>query len=286
MITVFTPTYNRGEKLKRLYNSLLSQTNNNFEWLIVDDGSTDNTRSIVEKFCTDKFSIRYCEKKNGGKHTAYNLGLEMAKGEYFLCVDSDDWLSKDAINIISKKCSEINVNIFLVYKIDSDGNMLSQYFPEMLERAGILQLAHCYHCTGEFTLIFKTRYARKYPFPVFEEEKFITESVVYDRMFASENAFLIREIITVCEYQKDGLTNNLNEIMKKNPTGYCLYFRQRIDAEYDIEKRIIAIGKYHCFRRLSKSKQSKYDGKYKYLVCLLYPLGWIVYVYYKLMRGF
>ena len=286
MLTVFTPTYNRATKLKRLYESLLSQCDNEFEWLIVDDGSTDNTSIVVKGFSNDRFPVRYYKKENGGKHTAYNFALERANGEYFLCVDSDDWLSENAISIISEICSKENANILMAYKSDTNGRLLSQPFPPKVEKSGLFQLAHFYHCTGEFTLIFQTEYARRYPFPVFSGEHFITESVVYDRMFATEKAFLLREVITMCEYQNDGLTNNLNEIMKKNPAGYCLYFMQRIDGEYDIKKRIAAIGKYHCFYKLSKENRSQYNGKYKVLVHLLSPLGWIVYKYYKLVRGF
>lgn len=286
MLTVFTPTFNRSTKLKRVYESLLSQSAENFEWLIVDDGSTDDTYMIVKGFSTNKFPIRYYKKVNGGKHTAYNLALEYANGEFLLCVDSDDWLSENAVKIISQSLSKEKANILMAYKMGQNGKLLSNPFPIGVNRAGILDLAHYYKCTGEFSLIFRTEYAKKYPFPVFTGERFITESVVYDRMFVSEKAFLLPEIITVCEYQNDGLTNNFNEIMKKNPKGYCLYFMQRIDAEISIRKRISTIGKYHCFYIMSKGEKNKYNGKYKLLVHLLSPLGWIAYFYYKWVRGF
>ncbi len=286
MLTVFTPTFNRAAKLKRIYESLLFQSDEDFEWLIVDDGSTDDTCRIVKEFSANKFPIRYYKKENGGKHTAYNLALEKANGKYFFCVDSDDWLSENAIKIILQTFSKQNVNALIAYKKDQNGKLLSGTFPTDLERAGILELARFYQCTGEFSLIFRTDYAREYPFPVFKGERFITEAVVYDRMFASEKAYLLPEIITICEYQNDGLTNNFNDIMKKNPTGYCLYFMQRIDLEYSLRKKISAIGKYHCFCRMSKEKKIRYKGKYKMLVYLLMPLGWIAYCYYKKIRGF
>lgn len=286
MLTIFTPTFNRAKKLKRLYDSLLSQSVENFEWLIIDDGSTDDTNAIVKEFSTNKFPIRYYKKENGGKHTAYNLALEHARGEFILCVDSDDWLANNAVRMIMQKLSKENTNILMSYKSDQNGKLLSKPFPSNINRAGILELSYFYQCTGEFTLIFRTEYARNYPFPVYEGERFITESVVYDRMFVSEKAVLLPAIITVCEYQSDGLTSNLNEIMKKNPAGYCIYFMQRIDVEYDIRKRISAIGKYHCFHIMSKENKIRYNGKYKMLVQLLFPLGWINYYYYKWVRGF
>lgn len=286
MLTVFTPTYNRGEKLKRLYSSLLNQCNSDFEWLIVDDGSTDDTEAIVNTFFTSEFPIRYYRKENGGKHTAYNYALKVAKGDYFVCIDSDDWLSKEAISNILEVCTETNTNILMAYKSDVNGNLLSNNFPETVTKAGILELSNFYRCTGEFTLVFLTEFARKYPFPVFDGEKFVTESVIYDKMFENEKALLLSEVVTICEYQNDGLTNNLNETMKKNPAGYCLYFMQRIDAEFSIKKRILAVGKYYCFSKLAKEKKCRYNGKYKMFVRLLVPFGWGVYIYYKMVRGF
>lgn len=286
MLTVFTPTYNRGEKLRRLYNSLLSQSDNDLEWLIVDDGSTDNTAEIISEFSANKFPIRYYKKKNGGKHTAYNYALEKARGEIFICVDSDDYLAKDVVSIISKKYYELNANIILAYKVDTLGNMLSQPFPQNLEKSGILQLADFYNCRGEFTLIFKTEYAKQYPFPIFKEENFVTESVVYDRMFISENAFLLREIITVCEYQKNGLTNNTNKIMKKNPAGYCLYFMQRIDLQKNFLLKLIISSKYHAFCFFAGKNKTKYVGKNRFFVRCTIPIGLICWLYYKAIRKF
>ena len=101
MITVFTPSYNRKNELKKLYDSLLKQDNKDFEWLIVDDGSSDDTGSYIKKIKKDnKININYIYKENGGKQSAYNMGLDKAKGNIFLCIDSDDILKKNILNII------------------------------------------------------------------------------------------------------------------------------------------------------------------------------------------
>ena len=103
MITILTPTYNRGYIISRAYNSLINQNNKNFEWLVIDDGSTDNTNEIIKKFIKEnKINVRYYNKKNGGKHTALNYGIPMAKGELILILDSDDILLPNAINEIEK----------------------------------------------------------------------------------------------------------------------------------------------------------------------------------------
>ena len=112
MITVFTPTYNRAYCLGNLFNSLCSQTYTDFEWLIVDDGSTDNTKSLVEGFCCNSnINIRYVYQKNGGKHRAINRGVAEARGELFFIVDSDDTLPGDSLETISVYAQGINSNV-------------------------------------------------------------------------------------------------------------------------------------------------------------------------------
>ena len=99
IITVFTPTYNRAYIIKNLFNSLKNQTFQNFEWIIVDDGSTDNTEEVVKEWLNESlfFKIKYHKQKNGGKHTAINKGLELASGDVFFIIDSDDYITNDAL---------------------------------------------------------------------------------------------------------------------------------------------------------------------------------------------
>lgn len=286
MITVFTPTYNRADKLNRVYESLIKQKNYSFEWLIVDDGSSDDTEGVIKSFSNSPFPIRYYKKGNGGKHTAYNIALELAEGSYFLCVDSDDWLSDEAIQILNKELEICSTPLILAYKTDEKGNMLSDYFPHQISHIGLLDLSNRYNCSGEFSIILKTEFARKYPFPIFEGERFLTEAVIYDRMAQDEEASLIPHVITICEYQSDGLTSNLNRIMKSNPAGYCLYFMQRIDLAGSWKKRVVTAGKYHCFCVFSKDKKSDYCGNYRMMVALTRPIGFLFWVYYKVWRRF
>ena len=107
-LTVFTPAYNRAVTLPRLYESLLRQTCFDFEWLIIDDGSSDDTSRLIHSFTGEgKFPVRYVYKENGGKHTAHNLALEEAEGEWFLCVDSDDTLAPDAVEMVTQTPARI-----------------------------------------------------------------------------------------------------------------------------------------------------------------------------------
>lgn len=286
MITIFTPTYNRADKLTRVYRSLLEQSDHDFEWLIIDDGSVDDTESVVKSFDKMRIDIVYHKQSNGGKHRAYNRALEMARGEYFFCLDSDDWLADGAIKKILDFVYYREDKIIFAYKKDEKGKLLSDEFPEKTAQISLRKLNDDCHCNGEFSIIFRTDFARRFPFPVFEGENFITEAVVYDRMALEESVALLPKVITICEYQEEGLSNNLNRIMKKNPAGYCLYFMQRIDLQTTMIQRIVMAGKYQCFCRFSGKQRSEYTGNHPVTVTMAKPLGLLFLLYYKILRGF
>ena len=286
-ITIFTPTYNRADKLHRVYDSLTKQNCYDFEWLIIDDGSSDNTENVVQLFLDEKrFLVRYFKQQNGGKHRAYNRALELARGEYFFCLDSDDWLTEWAVEEIISFVNKERENFIFAYKENENNVCLSNNFPKDIEKIGLFDLNNTYHCNGEFTIIFRTDFARRFPFPVFEGENFITEAVVYDRLALEESVALLPKVITICEYQEEGLSNNLNHIMKKNPAGYCLYFMQRIDLQTTMIQRIVMAGKYQCFCRFSGKQRSEYTGNHPVTVTMAKPLGLLFLLYYKILRGF
>jgi glycosyltransferase involved in cell wall biosynthesis len=274
--------------LPRLYESLRSQTTSDFEWLVVDDGSTDDTDKLVRQFASEAgFPVRYRYKENGGKHTAYNLGLELAEGKWFFCVDSDDFLAPDAVERIVSATKELSQEQGIIaYKQDTAGKLLSGSFPEDVRFVRFNDLTQRYGCDGEFSLIFSTDLARKYPFPVFSGEKFVTESVVYDWISEECEMLLLPRAVTVCEYQQDGYSQNANAVMGRNPSGFCLYFMQRIDMMPSLVSKIVCAGKYWCFRWISKNKTLRYTGKNGFLCTLGWPVGLIFRVYYKAARGF
>lgn len=288
MLTVFTPTYNRAGYLKRVYDSLIAQECRDFEWLIVDDGSTDNTSQVVQTFIDQNMiSIRYICKENGGKHTAHNEAIKHAKGEWFVCVDADDYLSSNAVQRICNAAKQITDNSGIAaYKQDTEGKRLSNPFPENVDCCRSSELSLKYGCRGEFTFVFPTEIARKYPFPVFPGERFVGENVVYDRIERECKMVLLSETITVCEYLGEGYTSNFDKLLKHNPCGFCLYFMQRIDLMPSLVSKLVCAGKYWCFRWVSKNKTLRYAGEHRFLCALGWPVGLIFRVYYKALRGF
>ena len=289
IVTVFTPTYNRAKLLPRLYKSLLQQNTDDFEWLIVDDGSDDDTALVVSKMIAEeKISIRYIKQNQSGKHVAYNTALQYASGKLFICVDSDDILAENAIQILKNSYGKLRETDcgFIGYKLDQNGARLSGDLPKQVD--SYVNIFNCIHAIGgEFTLVFVTDIARHFLFPVIKDEKFMGESILYDRLdLAGYTIYPIASVLEICEYQPEGLTNNLNRIMRQNPGGYCLYFMQRIDMQTSWKQRLIIAGKYRCFSIFAGNKRSKYTGNHKFFVALSTPLGLLFWLYYKLFREF
>ncbi len=235
-LTVFTPTYNRAYCLERLYRSLQGQSCRDFEWLVVDDGSQDDTRELVARWQGEgnDFPIRYYYQENGGKHRAINCGLDLAAGELFFTVDSDDYLTADALEkVVSWEASIASLSGYCGVAgnlgtsptetpntpFDGpywDGSLLSRY------DGGKVTI------DGERALVFYTDIHRKYKYPEFENEKFMTEAVAWNRM--ARDGYRMRfynDIIWIYEYLPDGLTWAGFRLFRDNPQGYCLFLQEK-----------------------------------------------------------
>lgn len=272
LVTVFTPTYNRANTIGRTFKSLLAQTVKDFEWLVVDDGSTDSTIEVIEGFKAESFfPIRLIKKSNGGKHTAYNLALTQAHGQLFFTVDSDDWLPADSI----ARVTELSQIVFqkklagiITLKNYDNGKSIGKPF---IKESDILTLREIENSgqAGERSIILVTSIARKEPFPVIEGERFMTEAVVYDKFY--DLKFVVtNDALTICEYQPDGLSSNPKSLMMKNPAGFMLFYRTRIDLADKMKDRIGYVLRYNTFRALSLEKGLEpYKGRYNLLIRIL-----------------
>lgn len=282
-LTIFTPTYNRAKFLERVYNSIATQQENGIEWLIVDDGSADNTEAVVNELIEKAaFPIVYVKKENGGKHTAHNVALENASGEWFMCLDSDDMLEsgalKDIFSILPKCTGEICA--VAAYKKELARNLLSDEFSQDEFPQGIYSLLEKYH--GEYVFIFRTDTVKKYPYPVFPGERFSSECILYDKLeIDGYKALPYGRVLQVCEYQTDGLSLGFRKLLKNNPCGFQTYYLQRIALAKTLKQRFMHCVKYCAFRILCKFKAPKYKGKYLFLVFLSYPFGMLAALYYS-----
>lgn len=226
-ITVLTPTYNRAHTLPRLYNSLCRQTDFAFIWLIVDDGSNDETKSIIDRFEEKRFSIKYVYKSNGGKHTAINEGMRYVNTEYTFIVDSDDYLKENAIELVNGWIEQIRGMRGFAgvagLRINEKNEIIGQ-FPQGYEYIDCPNSERKkYKLLGDKAEIYKTEILKSHPFPVYEDEKFMPESVIWNQFSLDGlNVRWYREGITVCEYLEGGLTSESRNIeyFRKNYKGY------------------------------------------------------------------
>ena len=214
MITLFTPTYNRAHLLSRLYNSILIQDVIDVEWLIVDDGSIDDTEALIENFKKESIiNIRYYKKSNGGKHTAINFGLQYAKGELFFIIDSDDVLAENALKIIKTHYQSIKNNdkicgiVGLSQYIDKQ-EIVGDYFLRDDWEVSFADIYLKYHLKGDKSVAFKTEVLRKYPFPEKQGIRFVFEAVVWHEMSKKYNVLALNKIVQFVEYQKSGVSDS------------------------------------------------------------------------------
>ncbi|MBV6880924.1 glycosyltransferase family A protein [Epilithonimonas ginsengisoli] len=233
-ITIFTPTYNRFTLLQRLYDSILQIEYEDFEWLVVDDGSSDDTEFFFKAISENAhFPIRYIKQKNGGKHTAINKGLEEANGELFFIVDSDDILPPNSLKNINFQFSKVKDNPKIGGIVGRKKNIaenISIYdFHEKEFISSAFDFRYKFLYQGDMAEVVKTDVLRQYPFPVFEKEKFVTESLVWFRIAKTFDFLYFDEIIYLCEYQEDGLTDNYWKLIKSNPRGSILYYKEFLE---------------------------------------------------------
>ena len=238
-ITVFTPTYNRAYIIEKLYRSLQRQTFRDFEWLIVDDGSTDNTADIVAIWQHEgnDFPIRYYKKENGGKCRAINYGVDFAEGELFFNVDSDDYLTDDALEKIDQWEHSLPKDGRFCGVVGNLGTSATETpntpWPEPYRDANLLEryADYCNHpIDGERAWVFYTEVQKRYKYPEFEDENFITPAVSWNRM--AHDGYLVRifdDIIWIYEYQPDGLTASGNKRFINRPQGHGLWLKEKAE---------------------------------------------------------
>ena len=262
-ITLFTPTYNRAYILDVLYRSVQRQTYRNFEWIIMDDGSTDNTEELVRSWMKEPndFPIRYYKVPNGGKCRAINKGLDLAQGELFFIMDSDDYLTDDSLETVVKWETTIagkpgycgvagnrgssptetpNTSIESMY--GKGVNYIDEYafvrYPEYTDKV----------IDGERAGVWYTEIHRKYKYPEFEGENFLTPCIPWNRM--SNDGYKIRifqDIIWICEYREDGLTMQGNMRFIKNPAGAGLCLREKAEfLHYPLKKKMKMWYTFYC----------------------------------------
>jgi len=234
--TIFTPTYNRVDKIDRVYDSLKKQTFRDFEWLVVDDGSLDDTKELITKWREESnFSIRYIYQDNKGKHIAFNNGVKHAQGRFFLPADSDDEFLEDALKILYDTWKSINnkeeYSGVTGLCIDANtGKIVGDQYPSDIFDSTTLESTYTYNIQGEKWGFHKTDVLKKFPFPQFGEEKFSLESFVWTAIGRKYKTRYINQPLRIY-YQNEG--ENLSSIAITYPLSSMEWYMFEINNNFD-----------------------------------------------------
>ena len=285
-ITVFTPAYNRAHTLHRIYESLLKQDCKDFVWLIVDDGSTDDTAELVKCWQENDngFEIRYVYKENGGMHTAHNTAYENIDTELNVCIDSDDCLADNAIKKIIDKWNDVKDKDYAgIIGLDADfgGNVIGTGFPDDLQET-TLSGYYAAGGSGDKKLVYRTDVINKYPpYPVFENEKYVALAYKYRLIDQEYKLAVLNEVLCNVEYQADGSSHSMFKQYIKNPNGFA--FWRKVCMKYPQSKNRVFVDCIHYVSSsiLAKNKNFIKESPLKFKTFLAIPFGVILTLYIK-----
>lgn len=283
-LTIFTPTYNRAHTLSRTYESLLNQGCKDFVWLIVDDGSSDDTAQLVQKWQAKNngFEIYYLYKQNGGMHTAHNVAYENIGTELNVCIDPDDRLADNAVHKIIQKWEMVRYKGYAgIIGLDADfeGNIIGSGFPEKLEETTLTGYYAAGGC-GDKKLVYRTDIIKKYPpYPVFEGEKYVCLAYKYRLIDQDYKLAILDEVLCNVEYQSDGSTNSMLKEYLKNPKGFA--FWRKICMQYPESNKRLFMNCIHYVSSsiISRNKKFIEESPRKMLTVLAIPFGVALTVY-------
>lgn len=276
-ITIFTPTYNRAYILNRVYESLKEQTNKNFIWLIVDDGSTDNTKELVDKWIKEsEIKIKYIKQDNSGKHIAHNTAVKNCDTDFLLILDSDDYLSKESIevlNVLTDKISGMkDISGIIGNRYDTKTNqIMGTEMPKNIQYVKAIELYEKYSFKGETLRLYKTKILKENLFPKIDGEKFIYENVVFDKIDSKYKMLIDRHKLYYGQYLEDGYTLNSDLIKKQNPIGYAYALNSGIKYAITLKKKVKWTILYIVWTNENKIKNRFKEFSKKIFYIVLYP---------------
>ena len=278
-LTVFTPAYNRAHTLPRTYESLCSQNCKDFIWLVVDDGSLDNTAQLVRQWQEkdNGFEIRYVYKENGGMHTAHNTAYEHIDTELNTCIDSDDKLAPGAVEKILRKWDQVKDQGYagiIGLDADFDGNVIGKGFPEGMTETTVIGY-YAAGGSGDKKLVYRTDIINQYPsYPVFEGEKYVALSYKYRLIDQTYKMAVLDEILCNVEYQPDGSSGTMWQQYLKNPKGFAFWRKVCMQYPYSAKRLVVDCIHYCSSSFLSGDKHFISHSPKKLLTIVCAFPGW------------
>ena len=285
-LTIFTPAYNRAHTLLRTYESLLQQDCKEFIWLIIDDGSTDNTAELVKSWQSKEngFEIRYIYKENGGMHTAHNTAYENIDTELNTCIDSDDKLAPGAVRMILDKWERVRDQGYagiIGLDTDFDNNVIGKGFPKGMTETTVIGY-YVAGGSGDKKLVYRTDVINQYPaYPVFEGEKYVALSYKYRLIDQKYKMAVLDEVLCNVEYQPDGSSHTMWKQYLKNPRGFA--FWRKVCMQYpESKKRLLVDCIHYCSSsQIAHNRNYIQESPRKLLTVLCTPVGWAFTAYIR-----
>ena len=285
-LTVFTPAFNRAHTLVRTYASLCRQTCMDFEWLIIDDGSTDNTSELVKGWMAEgKVSIRYIYQENQGMHGAHNTAYRNIHTELNTCIDSDDYMPDNAVERIvdfwQKNKADKYAGI-IGLDIDEAGNVIGKGFPESLKETTLRGYYENLNGAGDKKQVYRTDVVLKYPeFPIFEGEKYVGLTYKYHCIDEDYKLLVLNEPLAVVEYQNDGSTRGMWKQYWNNPMGFAFYRKYEMVHTKSVKRKFMENIHYVSHSIRSKNKRFLRESPLPFLTFLCIIPGSLLYLWNK-----
>lgn len=285
LITVFTPAFNRAHTIWRTYQSLCRQTCKDFIWMVIDDGSTDNTAELVLKWKENsEFEIIYIYQQNQGMHGAHNTAYQNITTELNVCIDSDDYMPDDAIELITKFWRKIGSDKYagiIGLDVDLNQQIIGTEFPNNLKETTLTDF-YANGGKGDKKLVYRTEVIKKYPeYPIFDNEKYV--GLAYKYMLIDQNYTLltINRPLVVVEYQQDGSSNNMLHQYWNNPKGFAFYRKTEMVLAPTLKRRFMSCIHYVSSSIISKNKNFIKESPKKLLTILSILPGFGLFLYIK-----
>lgn len=305
MLTVFTPAYNRAHTIGRTYQSLCRQSCHDFEWLVVDDGSVDNTQGLIKSYLTDieivndsefyGFSVdapwlkvHYIYQENQGMHGAHNTAYDAIHTELNTCIDSDDYMPDDAVEKILNLWNSLSDEEKKMYAgiiaLDVEDKTLKVIGCELPTDRRSTTLSGFYERggKGDKKLIYRTEVIKSVPrYPLFEGERYVALVYKYTLVDQQYELLILNEPVCIVEYQLDGSSYGMYRQYWNNPKGWCFYRKMKMKYTKDMKRRIEHCIHYVSSSIMSKNKRFIAESPCKLATICSIPLGVMLYFYIR-----
>ncbi|MBT2657082.1 glycosyltransferase family 2 protein [Bacillus sp. ISL-18] len=286
ILTIFTPTYNRAYTLHLCYESLKRQTSKDFTWLIVDDGSTDNTRQLVEGWIAENIvPIRYYHQENQGMHGAHNTAYELIDTELNVCIDSDDYMPDDAVEKIKlnwEKFGDEKYAGMIGLDATPEGNVIGTVMPNGVKESSLFNLYAKHKVKGDKKLVYRTDLTKNTPpYPIFTGEKYCPLSYKYILIDQKFPLLLMNEVLCYVEYLPDGSSMNIINQYKRNPRSFSFFRKVAMQNAPNLKNRYREAIHYVSSNLLLKNFRYILESPCKLTTLFATPIGIILFFYIK-----